>query len=77
MNPYLDEELQVLAEQVRRFAAGRVAPGFLERASIPRRRGTSPRCRELDRGAGHLRRRRDPAPSGDAVAMHAVPSRKD
>jgi cyclohexanecarboxyl-CoA dehydrogenase len=31
MNPYLDEDLQALAEQARRFATARVAPGFLER----------------------------------------------
>uniref|UniRef100_UPI00404891F6 cyclohexanecarboxyl-CoA dehydrogenase n=1 Tax=Limnohabitans sp. TaxID=1907725 RepID=UPI00404891F6 len=31
MNPYIDDDLQALAEQTRRFAAGRVAPGFLER----------------------------------------------
>lgn len=31
MNPYIDEDLQVLAEHARRFATDRVAPGFLER----------------------------------------------
>jgi cyclohexanecarboxyl-CoA dehydrogenase len=31
MNPYLDDDLVALAEQARRFAAERVAPGFLER----------------------------------------------
>lgn len=31
MNPYIDDDLATLAEHVRRFAAGRVAPGFLER----------------------------------------------
>ena len=31
MNPYIDEDLQALAEHARRFASGRVAPGFLER----------------------------------------------
>lgn len=31
MNPYLDAELTALAEQVRRFATDRIAPGFLER----------------------------------------------
>ena len=31
MNPYIDETLQVLGEHARRFASGRVAPGFLER----------------------------------------------
>jgi cyclohexanecarboxyl-CoA dehydrogenase len=31
MNPYLDAELVALAEQARRFATARVAPGFLER----------------------------------------------
>ncbi len=31
MNPYLDEDLTMLAEQARRFATGRVAPDFLER----------------------------------------------
>src|SRR6218665_2841270 len=30
-NPYVDEDLQALAEHARRFARGRVAPGFLER----------------------------------------------
>ena len=40
MNPYLDEDLLALATQVRRFASGRVAPGFQERD----------RSRVLDRG---------------------------
>jgi cyclohexanecarboxyl-CoA dehydrogenase len=31
MNPYIDDDLATLAEHVRRFASGRVAPGFLER----------------------------------------------
>ncbi|TDN63439.1 cyclohexanecarboxyl-CoA dehydrogenase [Paraburkholderia sp. BL10I2N1] len=31
MNPYLDEDLAALGEHARRFAQGRVAPGFLER----------------------------------------------
>jgi cyclohexanecarboxyl-CoA dehydrogenase len=31
MNPYIDDDLATLGEHVRRFAAGRVAPGFLER----------------------------------------------
>ncbi|MEG1455284.1 MAG: acyl-CoA dehydrogenase family protein, partial [Comamonas sp.] len=31
MNPYIDEDLRTLAEHARRFATGRVAPGFLER----------------------------------------------
>lgn len=31
MNPYIDEDLAMLAEQARRFATERVAPGFLER----------------------------------------------
>ena len=31
MNPYIDEDLTMLAEQARRFATERVAPGFLER----------------------------------------------
>ncbi|WP_321797557.1 cyclohexanecarboxyl-CoA dehydrogenase [Caballeronia sp. J97] len=31
MNPYIDEDLTALAEHVRRFAAKRVAPGFLDR----------------------------------------------
>ncbi|GAN82119.1 cyclohexanecarboxyl-CoA dehydrogenase [Acidocella aminolytica] len=31
MNPYIDEELQALADQARRFAQARVAPRFLER----------------------------------------------
>ena len=30
-NPYINEDLQTLAETVRRFAQERVAPGFLER----------------------------------------------
>lgn len=30
-NPYIDEDLQALAQQARRFAAGRVVPGFQER----------------------------------------------
>ena len=31
MNPYLDEDLVALGDQVRRFAADRIAPGFQER----------------------------------------------
>ena len=31
MNPYIDEDFSALGEHVRRFAEGRVAPGFLER----------------------------------------------
>ena len=31
MNPYLNDDLVALGEQVRRFANGRVAPGFIER----------------------------------------------
>ena len=31
MNPYLDDGLVALGEQVRRFATGRIAPGFQER----------------------------------------------
>jgi cyclohexanecarboxyl-CoA dehydrogenase len=31
MNPYIDDDLQALAEHARRFASGRIAPGFLER----------------------------------------------
>lgn len=31
MNPYIDDDLATLAEHARRFATGRVAPGFLER----------------------------------------------
>ena len=31
MNPYLDDDLLAIAEQARRFATERVAPGFLER----------------------------------------------
>jgi len=31
MNPYIDEDLAMLADQARRFATERVAPGFLER----------------------------------------------
>ena len=30
-NPYIDEDLQALAETARRFAEERVKPGFLER----------------------------------------------
>ena len=40
MNPYFDEDLVRLGEQVRRFAASRIAPGFQERE----------RTRVLDRG---------------------------
>jgi cyclohexanecarboxyl-CoA dehydrogenase len=40
MNPYLDDDLVTLGEHARRFASGRVAPGFLERD----------RTRELERG---------------------------
>jgi cyclohexanecarboxyl-CoA dehydrogenase len=31
MNPYIDDDLATLGEHARRFAQGRVAPGFLER----------------------------------------------
>lgn len=31
MSPYIDDDLTTLAEHARRFATGRVAPGFLER----------------------------------------------
>lgn len=31
MNPYIDEDLQALADTARRFAEERVKPGFLER----------------------------------------------
>ncbi len=31
MNPYLDDDLQAIAEQARRFATDRVAPGFQQR----------------------------------------------
>jgi cyclohexanecarboxyl-CoA dehydrogenase len=31
VNPYLNEDLVALGDQVRRFAAGRIAPGFQER----------------------------------------------
>ncbi len=31
MNPYLNDDLMMLAEQARRFASERIAPGFLER----------------------------------------------
>ena len=31
MNPYLNEDLVALGDQVRRFAADRIAPGFQER----------------------------------------------
>jgi len=40
MNPYLDDELRALAEQARRFASERIAPGFQQRD----------RTRVLDRG---------------------------
>ncbi|HEY4801987.1 MAG TPA: cyclohexanecarboxyl-CoA dehydrogenase [Paraburkholderia sp.] len=40
MNPYIDEDLAVLGEHARRFAQGRVAPGFIERDAT----------RVLDRG---------------------------
>lgn len=40
MNPYLDEDLVALGEQARRFAADRIAPGYLERD----------KTRVLDRG---------------------------
>ena len=40
MNPYLDDDLVALADQVRRFATERIAPGFIERD----------RTRVLDRG---------------------------
>ena len=40
-NPYINEELQALGEQARRFAAGRVAPGFVER---DRTRHHGPAC---------------------------------
>jgi cyclohexanecarboxyl-CoA dehydrogenase len=40
MNPYLDDELVAIADQARRFAGARVAPGFQERD----------RTRVLDRG---------------------------
>ncbi|WP_321930132.1 cyclohexanecarboxyl-CoA dehydrogenase [Paraburkholderia guartelaensis] len=40
MNPYIDEDLAVLGEHARRFAQGRVAPGFIERDTT----------RVLDRG---------------------------
>ncbi|MGE8611351.1 MAG: cyclohexanecarboxyl-CoA dehydrogenase [Achromobacter veterisilvae] len=40
MNPYIDEDLAALSEHAGRFAAGRVAPGFLERDTT----------RTLDRG---------------------------
>ena len=40
MNPYLDEDLVALADQARRFATDRIAPGFQERD----------RTRVLDRG---------------------------
>ncbi|MEZ5631483.1 MAG: cyclohexanecarboxyl-CoA dehydrogenase [Burkholderiaceae bacterium] len=39
-NPYIDEDLQAIAEHARRFATQQVAPGFLERD----------RTRVLDRG---------------------------
>jgi len=34
MNPYIDEDLAALSEQARRFAADKVAPGYLERDKI-------------------------------------------
>ena len=40
MNPYLDDDLVALAQQARRFATDRIAPGFQERD----------RTRALDRG---------------------------
>jgi cyclohexanecarboxyl-CoA dehydrogenase len=40
MNPYIDEDLATLGEHARRFAQGRVAPGFIERDAT----------RVLDRG---------------------------
>jgi cyclohexanecarboxyl-CoA dehydrogenase len=40
MNPYIDDDLRALADQARRFAQDRVAPGFLERD----------KTRVLDRG---------------------------
>ncbi|MEX3699834.1 cyclohexanecarboxyl-CoA dehydrogenase [Paraburkholderia sp. BR14317] len=40
MNPYIDEDLVALGEHARRFAQGRVAPGFIERDTT----------RVLDRG---------------------------
>ncbi len=40
MNPYIDDDLATLGEHARRFALGRVAPGFLERD----------KTRVLDRG---------------------------
>ncbi|MCP3712836.1 cyclohexanecarboxyl-CoA dehydrogenase [Paraburkholderia sp. CNPSo 3274] len=40
MNPYIDEDLAALGEHARRFAQGRVAPGFIERDT----------SRVLDRG---------------------------
>ena len=40
MNPYLDDDLIALADQARRFATDRIAPGFEERD----------RTRVLDRG---------------------------
>lgn len=40
MNPYIDEDVQALAEHTRRYAQERIAPGFLERD----------RTRVLDRG---------------------------
>jgi len=40
MNPYLDDNLVAVAEQARRFATDRIAPGFQERGQT----------RVLDRG---------------------------
>src|ERR1700752_640770 len=40
MNPYIDEDLAALGEHARRFAQGRVGPGFIERDTT----------RVLDRG---------------------------
>jgi hypothetical protein len=45
MNPYLDEDLVVLGEHARRFAQGRVAPGFLERDRIRTTASASGRAR--------------------------------
>jgi cyclohexanecarboxyl-CoA dehydrogenase len=47
-NPYINDELQALADTVRRFATERVAPGFLERD------GTRELSRSLLREMGAL-----------------------
>ena len=57
MNPYIDEDLAALAEHARRFAIGRVAPGFLERDRT-RRVQTAAQLVEMLAYAGFLSGRR-------------------